>query len=98
MISRHQNRAKNGGYNFAPVLNGDSILNDYKLGEKVTLTVRIDNLIYRKPENGWSIYLVEKDDWRFKINGVFVLPLPLDNHYAVTGKVGEYNGERCLNV
>lgn len=98
MISRHQNRAKNGGYNFAPVLNGDSILNDYKLGEKVTLTVRIDNLIYHKPENGWSIYLVEKDDWRFKINGVFVLPLPLDNHYAVTGKVGEYNGERCLNV
>lgn len=98
MISRHQNRAKNGGYNFAPVLNSDSLLNDYKLGERVKLNVKIQNQLYRKEDTGWSIYLVEMDDWRFKINGVFVMPLMFDNYYTVSGIVCEYNDERSLKV
>lgn len=98
MINRHQNRAKNGGYNFAPVLDSDSVLNDHKLGERVELNVKIQNLLYRKEETGWSIYLVEMDDWRFKMSGVFVMPLMFDNYYTVSGIVSEYNDERSLKV
>jgi len=98
MISRHRNRAVNGGYNFAPALNDEAILNDYQLGEKVSLDVRVQKLLYRKEDTGWSIYLDEMNDWYFKINGVFVVPLMIENYYTVTGKISEYNDIRSLNV
>lgn len=98
MAARHENRAKGGGFNYAPETKENAALSQYKIGEKVSLTVRIQKQIYWAEKTGWAIYLAEKDDRWFKISGTFAAPLPSGSYYQITGSVREYRGERDIAV
>lgn len=98
MASRHENRAKDGGYNYAPEIASEGYLNKYQLKETVMLTVLVQLELYRNEANGWSVYMVEAEDYRFKISGTFTASLSLGTYYQITGTVDEYNNERQVSV
>lgn len=98
MAARHENRAKGGGFNYAPETKENAALSQYKIGEKVSFIVRIQKQIYWAEKTGWAIYLVEKNDRWFKISGTFAAPLPAGSYYKIAGSVREYRGERDIAV
>ena len=57
MAARHENRAKGGGFNYAPETKENTALSQYKIGEKVSFIVRIQKQIYWAEKTGWAIYL-----------------------------------------
>lgn len=78
------------GYNFANEIVGDSILSQYKKGEKITITARINRSCFENRDTGFYIYECETSDYhRFTVLGTFIAPLVLDNFYEFTGKVNK---------
>lgn len=98
MSKRHENRATNGGFNYAPEIASEGFLSDYSLKDELTVMVQVQLELYRNNGNGWSVYMVEAEDRRFKISGTFTAPLSLGSYYNVSGVVDEYNNERQLSV
>ena len=69
-----------------------SWLDEQPLNKKMAITVVVLNKTYYKEDSGFGIYSVCEDknpDHRFKINGIFPMPLVDENHYYVEGVVSK---------
>ena len=76
-----------------------SLLAQYGVGTSLTAEVRVVRNIYRNPENGYSVYDVEDNDYRMlKLSGYFPTPLRLDGYYKVEGVIKKGKYGRTLQV
>ena len=97
-MGRFDNRAENGGFNYAPETKETGALSAYRDGTRVTKVVRVLNLLFLNRETGYRVLQVEENDRIFTIKGYFPTEISLNGYYEVDGEVRTRNGEKQLDV